>query len=187
MRALAQRSATAAREINELIRTSISHVDTGTRLVADAGGAMGEIVTSDQHVSDIIGEVTAASREQSGRIDEINATVNELDNATQQNAALVEQGSAAAESLRDQAERLAGLVAAFNLGEDSSTARDPGENAEPSNIAEDHRGNHSDSGPTIAFTKRRSAAPMIDAPVQVTQLPAASRVAAATVGERQAF
>jgi methyl-accepting chemotaxis protein len=122
VRSLAQRSASAAREIKGLIGASLSHVDAGTQLVGDAGGTMTEIVASVQRVSDIIGEVTAASHEQSGRVDEVNDAVAQLDRTTQQNAALVEQGAAAAESLKEQAERLAQLVAVFSLGEEAAAA-----------------------------------------------------------------
>ena len=118
VRSLAQRSASAAKEIKGLIGASLAHVDAGSKLVGEAGGTMTEIVVSIQHVADIIGEVTVASREQSGRVDEVNGAVTQLDQTTQQNAALVEQGAAAAESLKDQAARLATLVSMFRLGSD---------------------------------------------------------------------
>ena len=101
-----------------MIGASLAHVDAGSKLVGEAGGTMTEIVVSIQHVADIIGEVTVASREQSGRVDEVNGAVTQLDQTTQQNAALVEQGAAAAESLKDQAARLATLVSMFRLGSD---------------------------------------------------------------------
>jgi len=127
VRSLAQRSAEAAREIKSLISTSVEKVDTGARLVQDAGSTMGEIVASVQRVTDIIGEITAASREQSGGIDQVNGAVNSLDQMTQQNAALVEQSAAAAESLRDQASRLSEVVSRFQIGGAShhSPARAP--------------------------------------------------------------
>jgi len=116
VRSLAQRSAEAAREIGLLIAASQEHVAAGARRVGDAGAAMAEIVTSAKQVCAIVGDLSAASREQSGRVDTISAAVTQLDNATQQNAALVEEGTAAAESLRDQAGRLTRLVATFHLG-----------------------------------------------------------------------
>lgn len=122
VRVLAQRSASAAREIKELIGVSMAHVDAGTRLVGGAGGTMAEIVSSVQHVSDTIGGVTAASTEQSDQIHRVNRAIVELDQTTQQNAALVEQGAAAAQSLEDQARRLTGLVAVFSLGSDTPEA-----------------------------------------------------------------
>jgi uncharacterized phage infection (PIP) family protein YhgE len=115
VRSLAQRSAEAAKEIKALIGASVDKVDSGTRLVADAGQTMGEIVASVQRVSDIIGEITAAAAEQSDGIGQVNGAVNTLDQMTQQNAALVEQSAAAAASLKDQAMRLGQAVGAFRV------------------------------------------------------------------------
>jgi methyl-accepting chemotaxis protein len=117
VRSLAQRSAQAAKEIKGLIGASVEKVDSGTRLVADAGRTMTEIVGSVQRVSDIIGEITAAAAEQSEGIGQVNNAVSNLDQMTQQNAALVEQSAAAAESLRDQAQRLSLAIGAFRTGE----------------------------------------------------------------------
>jgi methyl-accepting chemotaxis protein len=116
VRNLAQRSAEAAKEIKGLIGTSVDKVGAGTRLVAEAGQTMSEIVGSVQRVSDIIGEITAASGEQRDGIAQVNTAVNQLDQMTQQNAALVEESAAAAESLRDQAARLTQVVQVFRLG-----------------------------------------------------------------------
>jgi len=115
VRNLAQRSAEAAKEIKTLIGNSVDRVETGTRLVADAGQTMGEIVSSVQRVTDIIGEISAATGEQSQGIGQVDTAVTQLDQMTQQNAALVEEGAAAAASLRDQAGRLAGVVSTFRL------------------------------------------------------------------------
>jgi len=115
VRTLAQRSAQAAKEIKGLIGASVERVDAGSHLVADAGRTMQEIVGSVQRVSDIIGEITAAASEQSQGIGQVNIAVAQLDQMTQQNAALVEESAAAAQSLRDQAESLAGSVRAFRL------------------------------------------------------------------------
>jgi methyl-accepting chemotaxis protein len=115
VRSLAQRSAEAAKEIKALIGTSVDKVETGSKLVADAGATMNEIVASVQRVSDIIGEISAAAREQSSGLGQVNAAVADLDRMTQQNAALVEQSAAAAESLKEQAKRLAHIVATFRL------------------------------------------------------------------------
>lgn len=115
VRSLAGRSAQAAKEIKNLIGESVSKVDSGSRLVATAGQTMTEIVGSVQRVSDIIGEITAAASEQSTGIGGVNTAVAELDEMTQQNAALVEQSAAAAQSLREQAERLAQVVSIFRL------------------------------------------------------------------------
>jgi methyl-accepting chemotaxis protein len=116
VRSLAQRSADAAKEIKALIGASVDKVESGSKLVADAGSTMSEIVTSVQRVSDIIGEITAAAAEQSQGIGQVNGAVIQLDQMTQQNAALVEESAAAAESLKEQAARLASLVSAFHVG-----------------------------------------------------------------------
>jgi methyl-accepting chemotaxis protein len=116
VRTLAQRSATAAREIKTLIGTSVERVEAGTRLVGDAGQTMTEIVASVQRVSDLIGEISLATGEQSGGLGQINGTVAGLDRMTQQNAALVQQSAAAAASLQAQAKRLAAVVGTFHLG-----------------------------------------------------------------------
>ena len=115
VRNLAQRSAEAAKEIKGLIGTSVDKVEAGSRLVADAGQTMSEIVGSVQRVSDIIGEITAAAGEQSDGIGQVNVAVNQLDQMTQQNAALVEESAAAAESLKDQANRLAQVIQIFRI------------------------------------------------------------------------
>jgi methyl-accepting chemotaxis protein len=115
VRNLAQRSAEAAREIKTLIGASVERVEIGTRQVQDAGGTMSEIVASVKRVSDIIAEISAASREQSTGIGQVNTSVAQLDQMTQQNAALVEQSAAAAESLRQQSEKLGDVVNRFVL------------------------------------------------------------------------
>jgi methyl-accepting chemotaxis protein len=115
VRTLAQRSAEAAREIKALIGASVDRVEAGTRLVSDAGATMTEIVDSVQRVTDIVGEISTAAGEQSQGIGQINQAVTDLDRMTQQNAALVEESTAAAESLKDQAARLSEVVATFRL------------------------------------------------------------------------
>ena len=115
VRSLAQRSAEAAKQIKALIGTSVDKVEAGSKLVGDAGATMSEIVASVQRVSDIIGEISAAAAEQSQGIGQVNTAVTQLDQMTQQNAALVEQSAAAAESLKDQAQRLAQVVGTFRL------------------------------------------------------------------------
>ncbi|MGC3985119.1 MAG: methyl-accepting chemotaxis protein [Pseudorhodoferax sp.] len=115
VRSLAQRSSQAAREIKELIGSSVERVGAGSTLVQTTGTTMQDIVQSVQRVSDIVGEISTAARSQSQEIADVNATVTQLDQMTQQNAALVEQSTAAAQSLHDQAERLRHAVAAFRL------------------------------------------------------------------------
>ncbi len=119
VRALAQRSAGAAREIKSLIGASMTTVEHGSKLVQDAGSTMTELVASVRRVSDIIGEITASATEQNDGIRQVNQAVTRLDEMTQQNAALVEESAAAADSMREQAQRLNGLVQKFEIGQDS--------------------------------------------------------------------
>ncbi|MBC7500928.1 MAG: MCP four helix bundle domain-containing protein [Herminiimonas sp.] len=115
VRNLAQRSASAAREIKALIGDSVDKVATGTKLVDQAGVTMGEIVASVKRVTDIMAEITMASREQTAGIEQVNEAIAQMDQTTQQNAALVEQAAAAAESLQDQAGNLAQVVSVFKF------------------------------------------------------------------------
>jgi methyl-accepting chemotaxis protein len=115
VRNLAQRSASAAREIKQLIDDSVGKVSQGTQLVGQAGATMSEVVDSVQRVTDIMAEISSASREQEGGITQINHAVTEMDAVTQQNAALVEEAAGAAGSLQEQAERLAQMVAVFKV------------------------------------------------------------------------
>jgi hypothetical protein len=120
VRNLAQRSATAAKEIKSLITTSVDEVTAGSELVAQAGATMEEIVASVKHVSDIIAEIANASREQSIGIEQVNRAIDQMDKVTQQNAALVEESAAVADSMREQAAVLQKTVSVFNTGATSS-------------------------------------------------------------------
>jgi methyl-accepting chemotaxis protein len=120
VRSLAQRSAEAAKEIKALIGRSVEQVEQGTVLVDQAGKTMGEIVNSIQRVSDIVAEITTATAEQSTGIQQVGDAVGQMDQMTQQNAALVEEGAAAAESLKLQAQLLVKTVAVFKLSHDGS-------------------------------------------------------------------
>ncbi|HJV86433.1 MAG TPA: methyl-accepting chemotaxis protein [Noviherbaspirillum sp.] len=115
VRSLAQRSAAAAKEIKTLISDSVDKVDDGTRLVNEAGATMEDIVTSVQRVTDIMGEITAATREQTAGIEQINQAISQMDQTTQQNASLVEEAAAAAEALREQAATLSHAVNVFRV------------------------------------------------------------------------
>ena len=115
VRSLAQRSAEAAREIKTLIIDSVERVETGSQLVGQAGQTMGEIVGAIKRVADIVSEISAASSEQSTGVVQVGEAISKMDQATQQNAALVEQSAAAAESLRGQADQLVQAVAVFKL------------------------------------------------------------------------
>ena len=115
MRTLAQRSAGAAREIKALIGTSIDQVQNGNGLVAQAGATMTEIVRSVRNVAGIMGEITTATAEQSDGIEQVGHAVSQMDQVTQQNAALVEQAAAAAHSLKDQVGGLREAISSFSL------------------------------------------------------------------------
>ncbi|MFD4839099.1 methyl-accepting chemotaxis protein [Achromobacter sp. NPDC058515] len=115
VRSLAQRSAQAAKEIKGLIEDSVTKVGAGSQQVERAGATMQEIVSSVKRVTDIMGEISAASEEQSSGIDQVNRAVSQMDEVTQQNAALVEEAAAAAGSLQEQAQRLAEAVAVFKI------------------------------------------------------------------------
>jgi len=115
VRNLAQRSASAAKEIKGLIEDSVGKVDVGGKLVDEAGEAMDEIVSSVKRVTDIMSEIAAASQEQSAGIEQVNQAITQMDEVTQQNAALVEQAAAASESMQGQAMKLTELVGAFRL------------------------------------------------------------------------
>ncbi|OYO32530.1 methyl-accepting chemotaxis protein [Janthinobacterium sp. PC23-8] len=117
VRNLAQRSAGAAREIKELIAASVANVDTGSRLVNEAGQTMGDIVDSIVRVTDIMGEITSATHEQTLGIEQINMAIAQMDEVTQQNAALVEQAAAASQSMQQQAGELAHVVGFFKTGQ----------------------------------------------------------------------
>jgi methyl-accepting chemotaxis protein len=115
VRSLAKRSAEAASEIKTLIGASVEKVEAGTRQVAEAGTTISEIVANAQKISSLIHHITTAANEQSQGIGQVNGAVGQLDQMTQQNAALVEESAAAAQSLQDQAQKLAGVVATFRL------------------------------------------------------------------------
>ena len=134
VRNLAQRSAEAAKEIKTLISTSVERVEQGTTLVDRAGETMTEIVGSIRRVTDIVSEISAASREQSAGVSQVGEAITQMDQTTQQNAALVEEGAAAAESLRQQAQQLVQAVAVFKLpsnGQAPAAAAAPAQPAAP--------------------------------------------------------
>ena len=125
VRSLAQRSADAAKEIKSLISASVERVDHGSALVDRAGVTMTEIVSSIARVTDIMGEISAASTEQSSGVGQIGDAITQMDQATQQNAALVEESAAAAESLKDQARQLVQVVSVFKLDARVATEESP--------------------------------------------------------------
>ncbi len=135
VRNLAQRSASAAKEIKSLITDSVEKVDDGNKLVSEAGTTMQEIVRSIKHVTDLMSEIAAASEEQSSGIEQINTAVTQMDEMTQQNAALVEEASAAAESLREQADTLSQSVGVFVLATGEGVLPRPTVHALPKQVA----------------------------------------------------
>jgi methyl-accepting chemotaxis protein len=134
VRNLAQRSAAAAKEIKTLIGISVEKVEIGTKLVGQAGVTIDEVVTSVKHVTDIIAEISAASQEQSTGIEAVNHAIIEMDGMTQQNAALVEQAAAAAQSLQDQAAELAKVVSIFKLNAGEQSGRTKTTSAAPAPV-----------------------------------------------------
>jgi len=153
VRSLAQRSAAAAREIKILITESVTNVDDGSKLVAQAGATMEQVVTSVKHVTDVVSEISAASSEQSTGIEQINQAITQMDEATQQNAALVEQAAAASKSLQDQAQQVEQAMSIFKLhAEHKTTLRTPPK--PPVNIT---------PKPAIVSFKPKTAAPVINA------------------------
>ncbi|CAB3652764.1 methyl-accepting chemotaxis protein [Paraburkholderia sp. SIMBA_055] len=136
VRTLAQRSATAAKEIKELIEASASHVASGSQLVENAGQTMSEVVRSVQQVTDIMGEIASASSEQTKGIEQVNVAVTQMDEVTQQNAALVEQATAAAQAMADQAESLRSAVSVFQV----DAAGHSGQGAMRTGVARSARG-----------------------------------------------
>jgi methyl-accepting chemotaxis protein len=170
VRNLAQRSAAAAKEIKELITDSVARVDTGVAQVSEAGSQMAEIVTAIQRVTDIMGEISSASAEQSAGIEQVNTAVSGMDQMTQQNAALVEEAAAAAESLKEQAQLLIAAVGEFRV---DGAARAVSRAAAPSAGASGWDGKSERRGPNRAKNVARlggsakpagSAAPATAAP-----------------------
>ncbi|TFW07151.1 HAMP domain-containing protein [Oxalobacteraceae bacterium OM1] len=123
VRSLAQRSASAAKEIKALINDSVEKVEAGTKLVDQAGSTMDEVVASVKRVSDVINEIAAASDEQRAGIEQVNQAIAQMDQVTQQNAALVEEAAAAAESMQEQAGNLSQVVSVFKLDAGAAGAK----------------------------------------------------------------
>lgn len=155
VRNLAQRSAAAAKEIKELINTSVDKVALGNALVNEAGTTMREVVSSIQRVTDIMTEITAASAEQSSGIAQVNDAVIQMDSVTQQNAALVEEAAAAAASMQDQAAKLSELISVFTLAAGSSRA---GISVARATVNIDHRAMPTTTS-KLALPARTSATP----------------------------
>jgi methyl-accepting chemotaxis protein len=161
VRQLAQRSADAAKEIKNLITTSVGRIEEGSRLVQDSGTAMQTIAASVQEVSDVVAEISAASREQAIGIEQVNKAVVQMDEVTQQNAALVEQVAAAATALDHQARELIDAINFFRLGQETSTDTLPAPRSAPRSapMALGHEGgNEAGPAPRPAPARRPPAA-----------------------------
>ncbi len=169
VRNLAQRSAAAAKEIKTLIDDSVEKVGIGSKLVGQAGTTMEEVVDSVRRVTDIMGEITAASQEQSAGIGQVNQAIIEMDSVTQQNAALVEEAASAAKSLQDQAAEVANVVSIFKLDVSQQMAEMQARRA-PATVAK------------TAQVKKLPARPAPKKPAIVHSAPAPKKIASAATG-----
>lgn len=167
VRSLAQRSAEAAKEIKALISTSVSNVNTGSAQVSQAGDSMQEIVSSVRRVTDLIGEISAATSEQRDGFSQVNHAVSNLDQMTQQNAALVEESSAAAVAMNEQAQRLAQVVSVFNVGQETMAMEPPTVSAPLPSLQQ---------RPAAPAAQKKSATPAPSKAHQVAMNPAAESV-----------
>jgi len=180
VRTLAQRSAAAAKEIKGLIDASVERVESGSRLVEQAGSTMSEVVASVKRVTDVVAEITAASGEQSDGIEQINQAIVQMDETTQQNAALVEQAAAAAQSLQEQSGRLCETVSIFRLSS-GEVARSPAAGAV--NMA---RARSVDISPRASALPRKPQArsnPAVAKALPATPAPAPAKGAAVAAAE----
>ena len=183
VRSLAQRSAAAAKEIKSLIGDSVDRVEAGSRLVGSAGSTMSEIVDSVRRVADIIGEISAAASEQSAGLCQVNNAVTSLDQATQQNSALVEESAAAAESLREQANRLLKVVASFQLGAEAPESG----SVSPAPAAQTQDALKRKRARSAALTPALPSAAPAPAPKSVAVFPRSSRAAPSALSKPVAF
>jgi len=162
VRSLAGRSATAAKEIKELIQDSVHKVEDGSLLVTQSGQTLEQIVLSVKKVSDIVAEIAAASREQSSGIEQVNKAVMQMDDMTQQNAALVEQATAASQSMADQARDLTKMMDRFQVSDSGSPGRTTRPEAAPAARPERRSANRPFAGKRVAT--KPAAVPPGEAP-----------------------
>ncbi|WP_233865259.1 methyl-accepting chemotaxis protein [Paraburkholderia adhaesiva] len=179
VRSLAQRSASAAKEIKELINDSATKVQSGSQLVGRAGTTMEEILQAVRRVTDIMGEISAASEEQSSGIEQVNRAVTQMDTVTQQNAALVEQAAAAAASLEEQTRQLQSVLGGWRVGGAAMrTTSAPARVATPSPAARSVASSVAQSVPAAPAAKRAASAPAVSPkPVAAATEPAAAKPA----------
>jgi methyl-accepting chemotaxis protein len=164
VRSLAQRSAQAAKEIKQLINDSVETVEAGSKLVADAGSTMEDIVSQVSRVTDLIGEISAATLQQTSGIGQVSDAVTLLDQVTQQNAALVEESAAAAESLTQQAQQLVQAVASFTLGPSTPVATVVVTPAPLRSASAKPLESRAVGKASVVPIKRKAAQPVVDAP-----------------------
>jgi methyl-accepting chemotaxis protein I, serine sensor receptor len=183
VRSLAQRSSAAAKEIKGLIDNSVERVQAGSALVDEAGRTMAEIIGAVQRVTDIMGEIAAASQEQSSGIDQVARAVTQMDEVTQQNAALVEEAAAAAQSLEDQASRLRAAVAVFSLDDHGPAAGLQATGLHTAASATSHTAGAKPAARPAAKPARRPQQPPAQAPrAAAPAVPQAGRVVPAATG-----
>jgi methyl-accepting chemotaxis protein len=159
VRSLAQRSAAAAKEIKVLIDDSVEKVDSGSKLVEKAGSTMDDVVASVKRVTDIMGEIASATIEQSTGIEEVNRAITQMDEVTQQNAALVEQAAAAAGAMQEQASHLTRAVSVFRLGQEGRGRQATLASAAPAARAKIRPANAQPGAPKALLTHRPAASP----------------------------
>src|SRR5450830_966325 len=172
VRSLAQRSASAAKEIKELIDNSVEKVGSGSKLVEQAGATMTEVVASVRRVTDIVGEISSASQEQSDGIEQVNRAIAQMDESTQQNAALVEQAAAAAQSLQDQAHTLTEVVSIFKLDSEGGASASLYKAARPVAASAMSAAPMRKSQPAVVSATRK---PVAKLPAATASAPAVSR------------
>ncbi|HZW23665.1 methyl-accepting chemotaxis protein [Noviherbaspirillum sp.] len=163
VRSLAQRSASAAKEIKQLIGDSVEKVDAGARLVDQAGSTMNEVVASVKRVTGIMSEITAANQEQSSSIEQLNHMIVQMDGVTQQNAALVEEAAASAESMQNQASTLSQLVSVFKLNNSMPAPAQAAPESEPSKPSKSSMVVPLPLKPKVSIKPARKAAPAVTA------------------------
>ncbi|MBM2772123.1 methyl-accepting chemotaxis protein [Burkholderia territorii] len=166
VRSLAQRSSSAAKEIKALIDASVERIRTGSTLVDEAGRTMSDVISAVQRVTDIMGEIAAASEEQSGGIDQVARAVAQMDEVTQQNAALVEEAAAAAQSLDEQAARLRETASVFRIDDDAAAPVAAAARPVPRAVAAPAVVPVSPPAPAVAARNERDAAPRHAAPAR---------------------
>ncbi|TKC91492.1 HAMP domain-containing protein [Trinickia terrae] len=189
VRSLAQRSAAAAKEIKELIGSSVAMIEDGSRQAVEVGATMGQVKEAIKRVSDIVGEIASASEEQSRGIEQVSLAVTQMDDVTQQNASLVEQATAAAHSLEEQAQNLKQAVSLFKLSESGGVPAAPAlrASAPPKALPAPPAGAKKASAPSRAVAKPAAVASALRSPAPASPAPARATAAAGTDEDWETF